>query len=59
MSVADDRWWRGFDAVIVDSVPLGSRVLDVGCGDGGLVECLAARGFDAIGIARGRLRTRA
>lgn len=50
MSVADDRWWRGFDAVIVDSVPLGSRVLDVGCGDGGLVECLAASGFDAVGV---------
>jgi SAM-dependent methyltransferase len=50
MSVTDDRWWRGFDAVVADSVPLRSRVLDVGCGAGGLVECLAARGFDAVGV---------
>jgi SAM-dependent methyltransferase len=48
--VADDRWWRGFDSVILDSVPVGSRILDVGCGDGGLVECLAASGFDAVGV---------
>jgi SAM-dependent methyltransferase len=48
--VGDDRWWRGFDAVVTDAVAPGSRVLDVGCGDGGLVECLAARGFDAVGV---------
>jgi SAM-dependent methyltransferase len=48
--VGDDRWWRGFDAVIVDALAPGSRVLDVGCGDGGLVERLAASGFDAIGV---------
>jgi SAM-dependent methyltransferase len=48
--VGDDRWWRGFDAVVAEALAPGSRVLDVGCGDGGLVECLAARGFDAIGI---------
>jgi SAM-dependent methyltransferase len=48
--VGDDRWWRGFDAVVVDAVARGSRVLDVGCGDGGLVERLAAGGFDALGV---------
>jgi SAM-dependent methyltransferase len=48
--VLDDRWWRGFDAVILDGVAAGSRVLDIGCGDGGLVEHLSARGLDAIGI---------
>jgi SAM-dependent methyltransferase len=50
--VAGDRWWRGlgFDAVILDSVPTGSRVLDVGCGDGSLVEHLAANGLDAVGV---------
>jgi SAM-dependent methyltransferase len=48
--VGDDRWWRGFDAVVSDAVAPGSRVLDVGCGAGGLVDCLAARGFDAVGV---------
>jgi SAM-dependent methyltransferase len=48
--VADDRWWRGFDAVILDAVAVGSRVLDVGCGDGALVDYLAARGLDAVGV---------
>jgi SAM-dependent methyltransferase len=48
--VAEDRWWRGFDTVILDSVPAGSRVLDVGCSDGGLVDRLAASGFDAMGV---------
>ena len=48
--MGDDRWWRGFDAVVADAVAPGSRVLDVGCGDGGLVDCLAARGFGAVGV---------
>ena len=46
----DDRWWRGFDAVILDALPPKSRVLDVGCGDGGLVRCLALGGLDAFGV---------
>jgi SAM-dependent methyltransferase len=48
--VADDRWWRGFDASIVERVAANARVLDVGCGDGGLVERLCASGLDAIGV---------
>jgi SAM-dependent methyltransferase len=48
--VGDDRWWRGFDAVVADAIASGSRVLEVGCGDGGLVERLAATGFDALGV---------
>lgn len=37
--------------VIADLVPPGSRVLDVGCGDGALLELLAAsRGVDGRGI---------
>jgi SAM-dependent methyltransferase len=46
----DDRWWRGFDSVIVDAVRAGGRVLDVGCGDGAFVDCLVARGVDAFGV---------
>ena len=48
--MGDDRWWRGFDAVVSDAAAPGSRVLDVGCGDGGLVERLVASGFDAVGV---------
>ena len=47
--VADSRWWKDFDAVIAAALPAGSRVLDVGCGDGGLVSRLGELGFDALG----------
>jgi SAM-dependent methyltransferase len=46
----DDRWWRGFDAAILDALPPNSRILDVGCGDGGLVRRLALGGLDAHGV---------
>jgi SAM-dependent methyltransferase len=48
--MADDRWWRGYDSLIVSAVGPGSRVLDIGCGDGGLVERLASGGLDALGV---------
>jgi SAM-dependent methyltransferase len=50
--VAGDRWWRGlgFDAVVLNAVPAGSRVLEVGCGDGSLVDHLTANGLDAVGV---------
>lgn len=41
---------RGFDAFLLDVLPPRGRVLDVGCGDGALVERLAAAGFDAVGV---------
>lgn len=63
MRAPDDRWWRGLDAIIVDALAPGSRVIDVGCGDGGLVERLVGRGLVAVGVdprapARARLITR-
>jgi 2-polyprenyl-3-methyl-5-hydroxy-6-metoxy-1,4-benzoquinol methylase len=48
--VATDLWWRGFDALLLDALSPRTRVLDVGCGDGGLVERLAERGLDAVGV---------
>ena len=48
--MATDLWWRGFDALLLDALPPHSRVLDVGCGDGGLVDRLAAHGLDAVGV---------
>ena len=37
-------------ALIAELVPPGSRVLDVGCGDGALMAALTARGVDARGL---------
>jgi 2-polyprenyl-3-methyl-5-hydroxy-6-metoxy-1,4-benzoquinol methylase len=48
--VASDLWWRGFDALLLGALSPRSRVLDVGCGDGALVERLAAHGLDAVGV---------
>jgi SAM-dependent methyltransferase len=40
----------GFDAFLLDVLPPRARVLDVGCGDGALVERLAEAGFDSVGV---------
>ena len=37
-------------AIIADAVPSSARVLDVGCGDGELMEALRAKGVDARGL---------
>jgi SAM-dependent methyltransferase len=37
-------------AVSSSGLAPGARILDVGCGTGAMVEALAARGFDAIGV---------
>jgi methionine biosynthesis protein MetW len=47
-------WRPDFDA-IVGLVPEGARVIDIGCGDGALLEMLrTARGVDARGIELSR-----
>lgn len=51
--MANDKWWRSFDAVVGSAVPTGSRILDLGCGHGGLVERLAELGYDALGVDPG------
>jgi SAM-dependent methyltransferase len=48
--MVESRWWTDFDAVIAAALPVGSRVLDVGCGDGGLVDRLGELGFDTLGV---------
>jgi SAM-dependent methyltransferase len=48
--MANSRWWKDFDSVVAALQPAGSRVLDVGCGDGGLVRRLGQLGFDAFGV---------
>jgi 2-polyprenyl-3-methyl-5-hydroxy-6-metoxy-1,4-benzoquinol methylase len=48
--VASDLWWRGFDSLLLGALSPRSRVLDVGCGDGALVEGLAEHGLDAVGV---------
>lgn len=44
------RWWQDLDTAVAAVLPAGARVLDVGCGDGGLVDRLAELGFDALGV---------
>jgi len=48
--MAGNRWWKEFDAIVAAALPSGSRVLDLGCGDGGLVDRLTELGFDAFGV---------
>jgi 2-polyprenyl-3-methyl-5-hydroxy-6-metoxy-1,4-benzoquinol methylase len=36
--------------MLLRALPPRSRVLDLGCGDGGLVERLALQGLDAVGV---------
>lgn len=48
--MADSRWWKDFDSVVAALQPAGSRVLDVGCADGGLVGRLGQLGLDALGV---------
>src|SRR5215475_12285420 len=49
-SMTGSQWWKDFDAGVAAALPPGSRVLDVGCGDGSLVSRLWELGFDALGV---------
>jgi SAM-dependent methyltransferase len=49
-SAPQDRWWHGLDSLILDGLPRGSRIVDVGCGSGVLVERIAEAGHDAVGV---------
>ena len=48
--MADERWWQDLDAVVAAMLAGGSRILDLGCGDGELVDRLTELGFDPIGV---------
>ncbi|MGN6310976.1 MAG: methionine biosynthesis protein MetW [Xanthobacteraceae bacterium] len=45
---------RGDHLLVAEMVPPGSRVLDVGCGDGDLLQLLERRGVDGRGIELSR-----
>lgn len=46
------RRLRGRGAIRLDQIAPPGRILDVGCGDGTLIEALQARGREAIGLER-------
>src|SRR5712664_1976372 len=50
----DTGQYRGDHLLVAEMVDRGSKVLDVGCGDGDLLELLEARGIDGRGIELSR-----
>ena len=46
--------YRGDHLLVAQMVERGSKVLDVGCGDGDLLQLLETRGIDGRGIEIGR-----
>src|SRR5579862_3767116 len=46
--------YRGDHLLIAGLIETGSRVLDVGCGDGDLLQLLESRGIDGRGIELSR-----
>src|SRR5471032_1011747 len=49
-----DRQYRGDHLLVAQMVERGSKVLDVGCGDGDLLQLLETRGIDGRGIELSR-----
>jgi len=50
----DPADYRGDHLLVAEMVPPGSRVLDVGCGDGDLLQLLESRNVDGRGIELSR-----
>ena len=50
----NDRQYRGDHLLVAQMVERGSKVLDVGCGDGDLLQLLETRGIDGRGIELSR-----
>ncbi|QDM15338.1 methionine biosynthesis protein MetW [Tardiphaga sp. vice352] len=46
--------YRGDHLLVAGMIPSGSKVLDVGCGDGDLLQLLETRGIDGRGIELSR-----
>ena len=54
----DGESHRGDHLLVAGMVAPGSKVLDVGCGDGDLLQLLESRGIDGRGIEIGRASCR-
>src|SRR5450432_4941991 len=54
MSPQDTGHYRGDHLLVAEMVERGSKVLDVGCGEGDLLQLLETRGIDGRGIELSR-----
>ena len=53
-ATSTDVTYRGDHLLVAQMIPSGSKVLDVGCGDGDLLQLLETRGIDGRGIELSR-----
>ena len=54
IAAADTGHYRGDHLLVAEMVKHGSKVLDVGCGEGDLLQLLETRGIDGRGIELSR-----
>jgi len=54
IGAADTGHYRGDHLLVAEMVKRGSKVLDVGCGEGDLLQLLETRGIDGRGIELSR-----